>query len=128
MIRRPDWAFPRSEAAAFWLIARLGDVSMASFLVPGGPGRSGWFVYPPVSLQNPLGFLSNPRRGALDCGRWGPPGVSSIMGANQTLLTTISCHAGAGDDPVSGLRSSAGTALSAQIIQLIGLRPSPVAP
>lgn len=59
MIGARDMAFPRPNAAAFWMIPVFGIVLMASFLVPGGPAQTGWWSYPPASLQNPTGNLIN---------------------------------------------------------------------
>ena len=57
MIGAPDMAFPRLNAVAFWLVPIFGVLLMSSFFVPGGPAYSGWWSYPPVSIQNPLGHL-----------------------------------------------------------------------
>ncbi|NJN58226.1 MAG: cytochrome c oxidase subunit I, partial [Leptolyngbyaceae cyanobacterium SL_5_9] len=53
MIGARDMAFPRLNAVSFWMIPIAGILMMSSFLIPGGPSQSGWWAYPPVSLQNP---------------------------------------------------------------------------
>ena len=59
MIGAPDMAFPRLNAVAFWLVPIFGALLIGSFFVPGGPAYSGWWSYPPVSTQNPLGHFIN---------------------------------------------------------------------
>lgn len=59
MIGAPDMAFPKLNAAAFWLVPVFSIVLMGSFFAPGGPASSGWWSYPPMSLQNPLGHFIN---------------------------------------------------------------------
>ncbi|HEX2620759.1 MAG TPA: cbb3-type cytochrome c oxidase subunit I, partial [Phototrophicaceae bacterium] len=59
MIGARDMAFPRLNAVSFWMIPIAGILMMSSFLIPGGPSQSGWWAYPPVSLQNPTGNLIN---------------------------------------------------------------------
>ena len=59
MIGAPDMAFPKLNAAAFWLVPVFAAVLMGSFFAPGGPASSGWWSYPPMSLQNPLGHFIN---------------------------------------------------------------------
>ncbi len=117
MIGAPDMAFPRLNALAFWLFPVFGVILMASFLVPGGPSGSGWWAYPPLSTQNPLGHALN---GQL---LWilavAVSGVSSIMGAVNFCTTIIRMRA-----PGMGLFKMpifCWTALAAQLIQLMGL-------
>ena len=59
MIGAPDMAFPKLNALAFWLVPVFSIVLLTSFFVPGGPASSGWWSYPPVSIQNPLGHFLN---------------------------------------------------------------------
>ena len=117
MIGAPDMAFPRLNALAFWLFPVFGVILMASFLVPGGPSGSGWWAYPPLSTQNPLGHALN---GQL---LWilavALSGVSSIMGAVNFCTTIIRMRA-----PGMGwfkMPIFCWTALAAQLIQLMGL-------
>ncbi len=117
MIGAPDMAFPRLNALAFWLFPVFGVILMASFLVPGGPSGSGWWAYPPLSTQNPLGHAIN---GQL---LWilavALSGVSSIMGAVNFCTTIIRMRA-----PGMGwfkMPIFCWTALAAQLIQLMGL-------
>jgi cytochrome c oxidase subunit 1 len=81
-----DMAFPRLNAVAFWMVPLFGVILMASFLVPGGPSQSGWWAYPPVSLQNPTGNLINGQ--FLWILAVALSGVSSIMGG-VNIITTI---------------------------------------
>ncbi|AGY59263.1 cytochrome c oxidase subunit I [Gloeobacter kilaueensis] len=57
MIGAEDMAFPRLNAASFWIIPVAGLLLLSSYLLPGGPAQSGWWSYPPVSLQAAPGLL-----------------------------------------------------------------------
>lgn len=117
MIGARDMAFPRLNAVAFWMVPVVGILMIASFLVPGGPSQSGWWAYPPVSLQNPTGNLIN---GQL---LWilavAISGVSSIMGAVNFVTTIFKMRA----PGMTFFRMPifVWTVLAAQIIQLYGL-------
>lgn len=117
MIGARDMAFPRLNAVAFWMVPIFGTILMASFLVPGGPSQSGWWAYPPVSLQNPTGLLLNGQ--FLWILAVALSGISSIMGA-VNIVTTIFRMRSPG---MSFFRMPAfvWTVMSAQIIQLFGL-------
>ena len=118
MIGAPDMAFPKLNAAAFWLVPVFAVVLMGSFFAPGGPASSGWWSYPPMSLQNPLGPLHQ-RSVALDVWRWLLSGISSIMGAVNFVTTIIRMRA-----PGMGFFKMpvfVWTAWAAQTIQLVGL-------
>ena len=117
MIGARDMAFPRLNAAAFWLVPVFGVILIASFFVPGGPSQSGWWAYPPVSLQNPTGNLINGQ--SLWLLAVALSGVSSIMGAVNVVSTIFRMRA-----PGMGwfkMPAFCWTVLSAQIIQLFGL-------
>ncbi|MFM7579724.1 MAG: cbb3-type cytochrome c oxidase subunit I, partial [Microcystaceae cyanobacterium] len=86
MIGARDMAFPRLNAVAFWLVPVFGVILMVSFFIPGGPSQSGWWAYPPVSLQNPTGNLINGQ--FLWLLAVAISGVASIMGA-VNFVTTI---------------------------------------
>ena len=45
-----DMAFPRLNAASYWLYLAAGMVMVASFFVPGGAANSGWTSYPPLAV------------------------------------------------------------------------------
>jgi cytochrome c oxidase subunit I len=47
-----DMAFPRLNAASFWLLLFGGLALYSSFLFGGGPD-AGWTGYPPLSVQSP---------------------------------------------------------------------------
>ncbi|MEM7772544.1 MAG: cytochrome c oxidase subunit I [Cyanobacteria bacterium P01_E01_bin.6] len=117
MIGARDMAFPRLNAVAFWLVPIFGTILMASFFVPGGPSQSGWWAYPPMSLQNPTGNLINGQ--ALWLLAVALSGVSSIMGAVNIVTTIFRMRA-----PGMGwfrMPAFCWTVLAAQMIQLFGL-------
>ncbi len=117
MIGARDMAFPRLNAVAFWMVPVFGTILMASFLIPGGPAQSGWWAYPPVSLQNPTGNLINGQ--VLWLLAVAISGVSSIMGA-VNFVTTI-CRMRAPGMTWFRMPVFVWTVLAAQIIQLFGL-------
>jgi cytochrome c oxidase subunit 1 len=45
-----DMAFPRLNAASYWLYLAAGIVMVVSFFVPGGAANSGWTSYPPLAI------------------------------------------------------------------------------
>ncbi|HEY9627660.1 MAG TPA: cytochrome c oxidase subunit I [Coleofasciculaceae cyanobacterium] len=117
MIGARDMAFPRLNAVAFWMVPVFGILLMASFFLPSGTSQSGWWAYPPVSLQNPSGDLIN---GQL---LWllavAISGVASIMGAVNFVTTIVKMRA----PGMTFFRMPifVWTVLSAQLIQLAGL-------
>ncbi len=117
MIGARDMAFPRLNAIAFWMIPIFGIVLIGSFLVPGGPAQSGWWSYPPVSLQNPTGNLINGQ--FLWLLAIVLSGVSSIMGAINIVTTIFRMRA----PGMTWFRMPlfVWAVLSAQLIQLFGL-------
>ncbi|MGI0484367.1 cytochrome c oxidase subunit I [Pantanalinema rosaneae CENA516] len=117
MIGAKDMAFPRLNAAAFWMVPVFGVILMASFLIPGGPSQSGWWAYPPVSLQNPTGNLINGQ--VLWILAVAISGVSSIMGAVNFVTTIVRMRA----PGMTWFRMPVfvWTIFAAQIIQLFGL-------
>jgi len=86
--------------AAFWLVAVLRVILMASFPVPGWSGRLRLWSYPPVSPAEPLGFLIN-GEALLIVGPW-PSRCVSIMGGRSTYCDQDPAHGGgaAGMNPV----------------------------
>ncbi|HEY9878933.1 MAG TPA: cytochrome c oxidase subunit I [Leptolyngbyaceae cyanobacterium] len=117
MIGARDMAFPRLNAVSFWLIPLVGVLMIGSFLAPGGPSQSGWWAYPPVSLQNPTGSLINGQ--VLWLLAVAISGVSSIMGGVNFVTTIFRMRA-----PGMGwFRTPAfvWSVLAAQLIQLYGL-------
>jgi cytochrome c oxidase subunit 1 len=117
MIGARDMAFPRLNAVAFWMVPVFGIILMASFFVPGGPANSGWWSYPPVSLQNPTGRLINGQ--FLWLLAVAISGVASIMGAVNFVTTIFRMRA----PGMTWFRMPlfVWAVLSAQIIQLFGL-------
>ncbi len=117
MIGARDMAFPRLNAAAFWMVPVVGILMMSSFFVPGGPSQSGWWAYPPVSLQNPTGNLINGQ--VLWLLAVAISGVSSIMGAVNFVTTIFKMRAPG--MTFFKMPAFVWTVLAAQIIQLFGL-------
>jgi cytochrome c oxidase subunit 1 len=117
MIGARDMAFPKLNAVAFWMVPVFGIILMASFFIPGGTSQSGWWAYPPVSLQNPTGNIVNGQ--FLWLVAVAISGVASIMGAIN-FVTTIFRMRTTG---MTWFRMPVfvWTVLAAQIIQLFGL-------
>ena len=117
MIGARDMAFPRLNAAAFWMVPVVGILMMASFFAPGGPAQAGWWSYPPVSIQNPTGSVINGQ--VIWILAVAISGVSSIMGAVNFVTTIVRMRA----PGMTFFRMPAfvWTVFAAQIIQLFGL-------
>ncbi|AMA08507.1 cytochrome c oxidase subunit I [Picosynechococcus sp. PCC 73109] len=117
MIGAQDMAFPRLNAIAFWMVPVFGSLLILSFLAPGGPAQSGWWSYPPVSIQNPAGVLLNGE--FLWLVSVALSGISSILGAVNIVTTIVRMRC-----PGMGWFKTPAfvwTVLAAQIIQLFGL-------
>ncbi len=52
MIGARDMAFPRLNAFSYWMFLLGGIVLYSSFFAHGGPAKTGWTAYPPLS-ENP---------------------------------------------------------------------------
>ncbi len=117
MIGARDMAFPRLNAAAFWMVPVVGILMMASFFAPGGPAQAGWWSYPPASIQNPTGSLINGQ--VIWILAVAISGVSSIMGAVNFVTTIVRMRS----PGMTYFRMPAfvWTVFAAQIIQLFGL-------
>lgn len=50
-----DMAFPRLNAASFWIYLAAGLLMTASFFIEGGAPRSGWTSYAPLAVLEPTG-------------------------------------------------------------------------
>jgi cytochrome c oxidase subunit I len=48
-----DMAFPKLNAASYWLLLLGGMVMYSSFVWGGGPADAGWTAYPPLSVISP---------------------------------------------------------------------------
>src|SRR5688500_9832042 len=46
-----DMAFPRLNAASYWIYALAGLLMLISFFVTGGAANSGWTSYPPLAIM-----------------------------------------------------------------------------
>jgi cytochrome c oxidase subunit I len=53
MLGARDMAFPRLNAASYWLFVLGGLVILGSFFAAGGPARTGWTGYTPLSRDIP---------------------------------------------------------------------------
>jgi len=117
MIGARDMAFPRLNAMAFWIVPPAGLLLLSSFFLPGGSAQSGWWSYPPLSIQNPSGNILN---GQLF---WILAiillGISSIMTAINFVTTIVWMRA----PGMTFFRMPifVWTVLSAQILQLFFL-------
>jgi cytochrome c oxidase subunit 1 len=87
MIGAKDMAFPRLNAIAFWIIPPAGLLLLSSFLLPNGPAQSGWWSYPPVSLQTaPEQWLNGQLFWIISTSLLG---ISSIMGSVNFIATIV---------------------------------------
>ncbi|MDG2616267.1 cytochrome c oxidase subunit I [Thermoleptolyngbya sichuanensis XZ-Cy5] len=117
MIGARDMAFPRLNAAAFWMVPVFGILLMTSYFLPAGTAQAGWWSYPPVSTQNPTDSIITGEF------VWilavAISGVSSIMGAVNFVTTIVRMRA----PGMTFFRMPAyvWTVFSAQIIQLAAL-------
>ncbi len=53
MIGARDMAFPRLNAFSYWMFLLGGVVLLGSMFSAGGSAQSGWYSYPPLSVQSP---------------------------------------------------------------------------
>ena len=117
MIGARDMAFPLLNAISFWILPPAGLLLLSSFFLPNGTAQSGWWSYPPISLQIPGGELINGEF------IWIVSlvliGISSIMGA-VNFMTTIFWMRAPG---MTFFRMPVfvWSVLSAQLLQLINL-------
>ncbi|GAB4468554.1 MAG: cytochrome c oxidase subunit I [Elainellaceae cyanobacterium] len=117
MIGARDMAFPRLNAAAFWMVPVFGILLMTSYFLPAGTAQAGWWSYPPVSTQNPTDSVITGEF------IWilavAISGVSSIMGAVNFVTTIVRMRA----PGMTFFRMPVyvWTVFSAQIIQLAAL-------
>jgi cytochrome c oxidase subunit 1 len=94
MIGARDMAFPRLNAASFWLIPVGGLTLMTSYLVPSGPAQAGWWSYPPIAYQaNIEGEAVFNYGQSIWCIAVGILGVSSILAAVNFIATIIAMRA-----------------------------------
>src|SRR3712207_455930 len=49
-IGAPDMTFPKINMASYWSFLVGGLIMLASFFVPGGAAKSGWYAYTPLSV------------------------------------------------------------------------------
>ncbi len=117
MIGARDMAFPKLNAVGFWMVPVFGVLLLSSYFLPNGTAQSGWWSYPPVSLQNPSGsWLSGQFIWILAVAI---SGVSSIMGAVNFVATIFTMRAPG--MTLFRMPVYVWTVLSAQLIQLTAL-------
>jgi cytochrome c oxidase subunit I len=84
-----DMAFPRLNAASFWVQASASLVLLVAALDPSGSAAAGWTGYPPLSTT-----VGTPGRGLT---LWALSlilaGVSSTLGAINFIATTLTMRA-----------------------------------
>lgn len=92
MIGARDMAFPRLNAASFWLMVPAGALIVASFFVASGGPASGWTAYPPLAT-----IASAAPGSGLGQTLWllsvFLAGVSSTLGALNYVATVIMLRA-----------------------------------
>lgn len=117
MIGARDMSFPLLNAISFWILPPAGLLLLSSFFLPNGTAQSGWWSYPPISLQVIGDQLINGQF------IWIVSlvliGISSIMGA-VNFVTTIFWMRAPG---MTFFRMPVfvWSVLSAQLLQLINL-------
>ncbi|WP_374672850.1 cytochrome c oxidase subunit I [Ideonella sp.] len=81
-----DMAFARMNNFSFWLLIPAGALLVVSFFLPGGAPSAGWTLYPPLTLQMPMG---------MDVAIFSLHlmGASSIMGAINIIVTILNMRA-----------------------------------
>jgi cytochrome c oxidase subunit I len=79
-----DVAFPRMNAASYWLYLFGSLIVLSSFFVAGGPAAAGWTAYPPLSDSR---YLQGTGMDLWTVGLL-VVGISGILGSIN-LITTI---------------------------------------
>ena len=81
-----DMAFGRLNNWSFWLLPPASLLLVASLFVPGGAPATGWTLYPPLSVQMPMG---------MDLAIFAIHilGISSIMGSINIITTILNLRA-----------------------------------
>ncbi len=87
-----EMAFPKLNAAGFWITLLSFLVLIAAFFVPGGASGAGWTQYPPLSILRDAGSGQ-----ALGTDLWlvsvGLFCVASVMGAINMITTVLKMRA-----------------------------------
>jgi len=86
MIGAPDMALPRLNNLSFWLLPLAGCLLLSGYFMPGGAAAGGWTLYPPLSIQQPMGmdFLIL----AIHI-----LGISSILASINIIVTIVNMRA-----------------------------------
>jgi cytochrome c oxidase subunit 1 len=87
MVGARDVPFPVLNGLSFWVFLTGGLLLLVSFFTPSGVANSGWWSYPPLSLQEGAGNLLSGESIWLVAVLF--TGVSSIMGAVNFVSTVV---------------------------------------
>jgi cytochrome c oxidase subunit I len=85
-IGAPDMAFPRLNNWSFWLLPPAALLLILAVFAPGGGSQSGWTLYPPLSVQQPVSM-------DLTIFAIHILGMSSILGAINIITTILNMRA-----------------------------------
>jgi cytochrome c oxidase subunit 1 len=85
-IGAPDMAFARMNNWSFWLLPPAALMLILSLFVPGGAAETGWTLYPPLSIEQPMGM-------DLTIFAIHIMGASSIMGSINIITTILNLRA-----------------------------------
>jgi cytochrome c oxidase subunit 1 len=86
MIGAPDMAFPRLNNWSFWLLIPPALLLIGAQFVPGHGSESGWTLYPPLSVQQPISM-------DLTIFAIHILGMSSILGSINIITTILNMRA-----------------------------------
>ena len=86
MIGAPDMAFPRLNNWSFWLLPPAALLLILAQFAPGGGSETGWTLYPPLSVQQPI---------SMDMTIFAIHilGMSSILGSINIITTLLNMRA-----------------------------------
>ncbi len=87
MIGARDVTFPTLNALSFWVFFTGAILMLVSFFTPSGAADSGWWSYPPLSVQSGFGNLFSGESIWLLSVLLG--GIASIMGAVNFVSTIV---------------------------------------
>ncbi len=91
MIGARESAFPRLNAAAWWIFLASGIVLLSGFFVPGGASQSGWTAYAPLSST--AKFNQTQIGQTLWCVAIFLNGAASLLGAVNVIATVVHLRA-----------------------------------
>src|SRR5581483_5603913 len=85
-IGAPDMAFPRLNNWSFWLLPPAATLLILAQFAPGGGAETGWTLYPPLSIQQPMSM-------DLTIFAIHMLGMSSILGSINIITTILNLRA-----------------------------------